>query len=48
MLGQIMHKAWSALVLLGAVLLTASITSTYMLFIAFPIGAPMALRGSDY
>ena len=43
-----MHKAWSAFVLIGAVLLTASVTSFYMLAFAFPIGAPMALRGSDY
>ena len=48
MLEAIMHKAWSAFVLIGAVLLTASVTSTYMLFIAFPVGAPMALRVSDY
>ena len=43
-----MHKAWSAFVLVVAVLLTASAISTYMLFLAFPVGAPMALNGSNY
>jgi hypothetical protein len=45
---KIFRTLWSAFWLVFAILLTASITSFYMLFIAFPIGAPMAIFGSLY
>jgi hypothetical protein len=45
---KIFRTLWSAFWLVFAILLTASITSFYMLFIAFPIGAPMAIYGSKY
>lgn len=39
---------WAALWLLTGVLLTASLTSAFMLLVAFPWGAIMAVRGSKY
>jgi hypothetical protein len=45
---KILRTLWAAFWLVFAILLTASITSVFMLFVAFPIGAPMAIFGSIY
>ena len=43
-----LRTIWAAIALLSAVLLTASAASAFMLFIAFPFGAILAIRGSEY
>lgn len=45
---HIMHRIWAAFVLVVAVLLVASVTSAFMLLVAFPFGVPLAARGSPY
>ena len=43
-----LRTIWAALVLLVGVLLAASGVSVFMLFIAFPTGAVLAVMGSKY
>ena len=45
---HIMHKLWAAFILILAVFIVASLTSGFMLVIAFPIGVPLAVGGSPY
>lgn len=42
------HFIWAGLVLFSAVFVVASLTSSFMIFIAFPIGVPMAVAGSAH
>lgn len=42
------HLIWAAMVLISAVFVVASLTSSFMIFIAFPIGVPLAVAGSSY
>jgi hypothetical protein len=45
---KILRSLWAGFWLLFAILLTASLASVFMLLVAFPIGAPMAILGSVY
>jgi len=45
---KLLRTIWSALWLVIGVLFAASLTTSYLLFIAFPIGAPMAMAGNEY
>lgn len=42
------HFLWAGFILILAVLVVASLTSGFMLFIAFPFGVPLAAAGSAY
>jgi hypothetical protein len=43
-----LRSLWAGFWLLLAILLTAGATSVFILLVAFPIGAPMAIAGSVY